>query len=434
MGLREILTKPLLGSADDIKWNEPFMFRARVRGDFLVRFLFVMSTWAIGIGILLFLFTLNNDPPGIGLALGLGAVFGLGPGCLMVFLNSNSISGTIRVTDDGVHFQKTSSGFGVITLTSYDWEYDEIEKCVIIDGYDSGQPFDVMLVDVGEWFMLGISRRVESDDLARKLSKAGVPMKRGREIPERFREKLSPVWTLLAMSFGVCSLGIGATVYSMDGGLDFDFAFNNKPKNQQPNFNPPAFNPPAFEAPAFEPPQMPDPIVPEVPRHVIPFPKAPGGRGFNNIEKSELAGGDGGVPFERKTALNRPVVALQFTQSTWAGKRRLRSALPFDSTLPAAQLSQMSDLIPTAVARDGYAVGGIHVDGTEFINAVSVIFMKIKPDGTLDPEDSYNSPWLGTPHEKKATTISGGGKVVVGVHGRAQAAMDAIGLVYGADK
>jgi len=108
----------------------------------------------------------------------------------------------------------------------------------------------------------------------------------------------------------------------------------------------------------------------------------------------------------------------------WAGKQRVHAVIPhFVRAVPPPG-------IPAAVAKEGYAVGGIHADGMQFINAISIIFMRVKEDGNLDPADSYTSDWLGTPHDKSATTIHGNGKVVIGVHGRTQAIMDAIGLVY----
>jgi hypothetical protein len=83
------------------------------------------------------------------------------------------------------------------------------------------------------------------------------------------------------------------------------------------------------------------------------------------------------------------------------------------------------------LARPGYAVGAIHAKATLALDGFYITYMKI--DGTrLDPNDSYNSSWLGGPGGEGPTSVSGDGRQVVGVIGRNNRKdVISIGLMYG---
>ena len=83
-------------------------------------------------------------------------------------------------------------------------------------------------------------------------------------------------------------------------------------------------------------------------------------------------------------------------------------------------------------AKDGYAVGAIQVDGADFVNAVRVAFMRIEGD-RLNPKDTYISDWIGKLTGRDPVTINGNGAIVVGVHGRRGAILNAVGLVCKAE-
>ena len=70
----------------------------------------------------------------------------------------------------------------------------------------------------------------------------------------------------------------------------------------------------------------------------------------------------------------------------------------------------------TVVAKPGYAVGGVNARIGLLVDAFQLVFMKYK-NGRLDPKDSYLSAWLGDPSGGNLKNISGGGKIVAGVHG-----------------
>jgi hypothetical protein len=55
--------------------------------------------------------------------------------------------------------------------------------------------------------------------------------------------------------------------------------------------------------------------------------------------------------------------------------------------------------------------------------------MRIKPDGSLDPADSYRGEWIGNPTGRPIQTVNRSGKRIIGICGRRAAVLDAVGLV-----
>jgi hypothetical protein len=81
------------------------------------------------------------------------------------------------------------------------------------------------------------------------------------------------------------------------------------------------------------------------------------------------------------------------------------------------------------VARPGYAVGAINTRTGLTVDAFQVVFMRFK-EGQLDPGDSYTSDWLGDPRGGGPANATGGGKLVVGIHGRSNGReINALGLL-----
>jgi hypothetical protein len=85
------------------------------------------------------------------------------------------------------------------------------------------------------------------------------------------------------------------------------------------------------------------------------------------------------------------------------------------------------------MAKPGYAVGAIHVKAGLMLDGFYLTYMKIEGD-RLDPNDAYNSAWLGGPGGNGPTTIArNDGSVVVGIVGRENnKEIKAIGLQFGA--
>ncbi len=57
------------------------------------------------------------------------------------------------------------------------------------------------------------------------------------------------------------------------------------------------------------------------------------------------------------------------------------------------------------IATDGYAVGGMAVNGESRVEGLQLIFMRITPDGELDPNDQYRSQWMGNPANLPVYTL-----------------------------
>jgi hypothetical protein len=78
------------------------------------------------------------------------------------------------------------------------------------------------------------------------------------------------------------------------------------------------------------------------------------------------------------------------------------------------------------VAKDGYAVGAVVVRSGDWIDALRVVFMRVRGK-RLDPSDSYESPWYGGSGGGE-TKLGGDGSPVVGVFGASGDFIDSIGL------
>ncbi len=82
-----------------------------------------------------------------------------------------------------------------------------------------------------------------------------------------------------------------------------------------------------------------------------------------------------------------------------------------------------------AMAKPGYAVGGMEVRTGLHVDAVRVIFQRLTEEGRLDPDDAYESPWFGGGGGGEQSIV-GTGRPVVGIHGRSGDWIDAIGLIF----
>jgi hypothetical protein len=82
----------------------------------------------------------------------------------------------------------------------------------------------------------------------------------------------------------------------------------------------------------------------------------------------------------------------------------------------------------TILARPGYAVAGINVNGEQHVRGIQIIFAR-QSEGRFDLLDTYESDWLGLPPNRPAVRLGGTGQRVIGIHGRKGLILDAIGLV-----
>jgi hypothetical protein len=85
----------------------------------------------------------------------------------------------------------------------------------------------------------------------------------------------------------------------------------------------------------------------------------------------------------------------------------------------------------TLKARAGYAVGGIVGKAGWWCNGFSLTFMRVKPDGTLDPKDSYESEWAGDDGTLDVFRVASDGPPVVGIVGKIVGSKTtALGLLF----
>lgn len=136
---------------------------------------------------------------------------------------------------------------------------------------------------------------------------------------------------------------------------------------------------------------------------------------------TKLIGGPGG--FEFREAGKRPLVGVRYSLGGWGGEKAVGRLVP----LAARDAEPISN--QTILARPGYALGGVKIVSKNLVNAVQLVFMRQKPDGSLDPSDSYTSDWIGDPGDKTPQKLGGTGAAVVGFHGRRGIVIDALGLV-----
>lgn len=81
------------------------------------------------------------------------------------------------------------------------------------------------------------------------------------------------------------------------------------------------------------------------------------------------------------------------------------------------------------MAREGYAVGAVKIQTINYVNAIQLVFMRVKANGQLDPDDKYQSDWIGFRGRGKTYTLTGGGKPIIGLHARQGIVLDALALV-----
>ncbi len=135
-----------------------------------------------------------------------------------------------------------------------------------------------------------------------------------------------------------------------------------------------------------------------------------------------MVGGRGGGPFVTVSPTNQPVIGFEYSTDQWMGKSIIRSFTPI---FPGDDGIAITHAL---VARPGYAVGAIEVNGEEYVRAVRVIFMKVAGDRLL-PGDSYSSNWVNTPTDPSTYRLAGNGDRVVGTFGSRGLNVDGLGLV-----
>lgn len=82
----------------------------------------------------------------------------------------------------------------------------------------------------------------------------------------------------------------------------------------------------------------------------------------------------------------------------------------------------------TVLARDGYVVGALSTRTGLILNGFAFTFVRQKGD-TIDTGDRYTSPWIGDDQGGGPASVDAQGRRVIGIHGRSEREMRALGLV-----
>jgi hypothetical protein len=112
----------------------------------------------------------------------------------------------------------------------------------------------------------------------------------------------------------------------------------------------------------------------------------------------------------------RPVVGFHYSLGTFEPEKGKKAGC-VSQLSPSYHERQPSLGLKREIAKEGYAVGAVNVKTNTTVTAFQVVYMKLKPDGTLDTKDSYTSEWIGEPGPgDKEGTVSGDGRKVIGAH------------------
>ena len=163
-----------------------------------------------------------------------------------------------------------------------------------------------------------------------------------------------------------------------------------------------------------------------------PPPAAPAVNANNNVgEDTDFVGHTMGLlPGLRYADPDkRPVVGMLYRLGEGKGSDDVKVKCLVHLT-PAYDARQPRFGQQAVLAKAGYAVGGLNLRTNKIVTAVQVVFMKQKPDGSLDPADSYTSKWLGEPGESdEEGQLMSEGRKVIGLNQKNFGALHAVALV-----
>jgi hypothetical protein len=147
-----------------------------------------------------------------------------------------------------------------------------------------------------------------------------------------------------------------------------------------------------------------------------------------SIKETDYVGAGGEIPFRSVVKSGGVLVGFELTYTEHWGEKIIKSVRPMYLTssspktpIRGSQYGYPSVQVQKIKAKPGYAVGAITAKGDIFSGGVcgfSITYMKINGD-ELDPDDSYESDWVGgRGKNKKAIKLGGTGALVIGVFGK----------------
>ena len=143
-----------------------------------------------------------------------------------------------------------------------------------------------------------------------------------------------------------------------------------------------------------------------------------------------------GTAFSEVTPNNGILVGFQVTLKKWGQNDCIESIQPLYRPLKGSG-GKRGEVHGNAlgeskriVASEGYAVGAINGRAVAVVDGFELIFMKIKPDGTLNPNDTQTSDWVGNAQAGARKNIDGKGKPVTEIKGYTDDYLSSLEFVF----
>lgn len=143
----------------------------------------------------------------------------------------------------------------------------------------------------------------------------------------------------------------------------------------------------------------------------------------NSGHDTPFAGDTTGGGLFRFVDPERPLLGVESRMGAWDNEPSVGQLVPVFAR------DQPVTIQPRVIAPEGYAVGGVNVHTKRYVNAVQLVFLKLTPDGRLDPGDTSTSDWIGNPGDGEPIRLGGDGRRVIGIHCRQGAILNALALV-----
>jgi hypothetical protein len=86
--------------------------------------------------------------------------------------------------------------------------------------------------------------------------------------------------------------------------------------------------------------------------------------------------------------------------------------------------------VVSVVARDGYAVAGVTPAAGTRLDGFAVTFARLRPDGTTDLRDTYDSDWVGGQGGDGPIPLGFDGRPILGMCGRSAVEVDSLALLH----
>jgi hypothetical protein len=150
-------------------------------------------------------------------------------------------------------------------------------------------------------------------------------------------------------------------------------------------------------------------------------------------QRTSFVGAERGHGFEDTTAVGL-LVGFNITFGSWGAGYRFKSItslqpiyLTANGNVTGKVCGERSGEGQTILAKDGYAVGAVLVQGGNLIEGVRLRFYRLR-GRSLNTKDSYDSPYFGG-QEKPNPPALGTGKPIVGVVGNCEEHVRRLALV-----